>query len=250
MTAASPGIVASAMLNEHYAVVRGVRRRPSPTRSRPSTQAIVAARLRAADRRPDLAMERHTSYADRPLADFLRFVDTNVTALNRALADDARGARPPARLLGQLRGPARRRRAARRDPAAALRAPASARSCSRWPIRATPTSTAASRRHPLPAEMLLDRRGRSTRRPTTSSIPRSSPTGSRSRRRPSAIRAACWPGTDCGFATSAGLGEVAEEVVWLKLRALADGAALATTDSCADRVRLERSTPCRTPKAV
>ena len=35
-------------------------------------------------------------------------------------------------------------------------------------------------------------------------------------------------GTDCGFATSAGLGEVAEEVVWQKLRALSAGASLAT----------------------
>ena len=35
-------------------------------------------------------------------------------------------------------------------------------------------------------------------------------------------------GTDCGFDTSAGLGEVADELVWLKLRALRDGADLAT----------------------
>jgi len=35
-------------------------------------------------------------------------------------------------------------------------------------------------------------------------------------------------GTDCGFATSAGFGEVAEEVVWRKLRALREGADLAT----------------------
>ena len=31
-------------------------------------------------------------------------------------------------------------------------------------------------------------------------------------------------GTDCGFDTSAGLGEVAEEVVWEKLRSLRAGA--------------------------
>jgi 5-methyltetrahydropteroyltriglutamate--homocysteine methyltransferase len=31
-------------------------------------------------------------------------------------------------------------------------------------------------------------------------------------------------GTDCGFDTSAGMGRVAEDVVWAKLRALADGA--------------------------
>jgi 5-methyltetrahydropteroyltriglutamate--homocysteine methyltransferase len=35
-------------------------------------------------------------------------------------------------------------------------------------------------------------------------------------------------GTDCGFATAAGLGEVAEEVVWEKLAALRAGADLAT----------------------
>ena len=35
-------------------------------------------------------------------------------------------------------------------------------------------------------------------------------------------------GTDCGFATAAGLGEVAEEVVWKKLEALRAGADLAT----------------------
>jgi len=33
-------------------------------------------------------------------------------------------------------------------------------------------------------------------------------------------------GTDCRFATAAGLGEVAEEVVWEKLRALRAGADL------------------------
>ena len=34
--------------------------------------------------------------------------------------------------------------------------------------------------------------------------------------------------TDCGFDTSAGMGRVAEDVVWAKLRALKDGAALAS----------------------
>jgi hypothetical protein len=35
-------------------------------------------------------------------------------------------------------------------------------------------------------------------------------------------------GTDCGFATAAGFGDVASEVVWLKLRSLVEGAALAS----------------------
>jgi 5-methyltetrahydropteroyltriglutamate--homocysteine methyltransferase len=35
-------------------------------------------------------------------------------------------------------------------------------------------------------------------------------------------------GTDCGFDTSAGMGRVAEDIVWAKLRALSDGAHLAS----------------------
>ena len=35
-------------------------------------------------------------------------------------------------------------------------------------------------------------------------------------------------GTDCGFETAAGMADVAEEVVWEKLRALREGADLAS----------------------
>jgi 5-methyltetrahydropteroyltriglutamate--homocysteine methyltransferase len=35
-------------------------------------------------------------------------------------------------------------------------------------------------------------------------------------------------GTDCGFDTSAGMGRGAEDVVWAKFRALADGARIAS----------------------
>ena len=35
-------------------------------------------------------------------------------------------------------------------------------------------------------------------------------------------------GTDCGFDTSAGMGRVAEDVVWAKLRAMRDAARIAT----------------------
>ena len=35
-------------------------------------------------------------------------------------------------------------------------------------------------------------------------------------------------GTDCGFETSAGFVMVVEDVVWAKLRALRDGAAIAS----------------------
>ena len=35
-------------------------------------------------------------------------------------------------------------------------------------------------------------------------------------------------GMDCGFDSSAGMGRVAEDVVWAKLRALRDGARIAS----------------------
>ena len=35
-------------------------------------------------------------------------------------------------------------------------------------------------------------------------------------------------GTDCGFDTSAGFGMVADDIVWEKLRALSEGAVIAT----------------------
>jgi 5-methyltetrahydropteroyltriglutamate--homocysteine methyltransferase len=35
-------------------------------------------------------------------------------------------------------------------------------------------------------------------------------------------------GTDCGFDTSAGRGRVAEDVVWAKLTAMAEGARIAS----------------------
>ena len=35
-------------------------------------------------------------------------------------------------------------------------------------------------------------------------------------------------GTDCGFDTSAGMGRVTEDVVWAKLKAMAEGAKIAS----------------------
>jgi 5-methyltetrahydropteroyltriglutamate--homocysteine methyltransferase len=49
-------------------------------------------------------------------------------------------------------------------------------------------------------------------------------------------------GTDCGFDTSAGMGRVAEDVVWAKLKALAAGARIASE-------RLFRTASSRAPAA-
>jgi 5-methyltetrahydropteroyltriglutamate--homocysteine methyltransferase len=86
LTAPSPGIVAAALRNDHY----------------PSEEAYLAAlgeALRVEYEAivnhgfllqldcPDLAMERHMSYQDKPLGDFLGFVDRVVSSINTALAN-------------------------------------------------------------------------------------------------------------------------------------------------------------------
>jgi 5-methyltetrahydropteroyltriglutamate--homocysteine methyltransferase len=82
-------------------------------------------------------------------------------------------------------------------------------------------------KHPLPDEMLLIA---GVIDPTTNYVEHPEVVAERIA---TAARAVGDPrrvlaGTDCGFDTSAGLGEVAEEIVWEKLRALRAGADLAT----------------------
>ena len=188
MTAASPGIVASAMENR-------------TTPSREEYVRAVAAALRTEYRviverglllqidAPDLAMERHTLFADRPLAEFLDWVELVVDAINDALAGIDPGARAPARLLGQLRRPAhpRRRRSTTSCPllyeaqvGALVLSMANARHAHEYHVLRAPT---AARRHgrSSPAS--------STRRATTSSTRRWSPTASSASPWPSATRA-------------------------------------------------------------
>ncbi len=84
-TAPSPGIVACAMQNEHYASL-GEYVDAVAEALRTEYEAVVAAGHVLQIDAPDLAMERHTLFADRPEHEFLDFVDATIAALNRALA--------------------------------------------------------------------------------------------------------------------------------------------------------------------
>jgi 5-methyltetrahydropteroyltriglutamate--homocysteine methyltransferase len=175
---------------------------------------------------PDLAMERHTSYADRPLAEFLDFLELNVAAINHAL-----GAVPPDRVRlhvcwGNYEGPHDHdvplddlldRLYAARVGALVL-------------SMANPRHEhehKALRRHPLPKDWLLVAGVIDT---TTNYIEHPEGIADRLERAADAVGdpRRVLAGTDCGFDTAAGLGEVAEEVVWKKLEALRAGADLAT----------------------
>ena len=84
LTAPSPGIVAAAMKNEYYDTEEAYLAALADA-LKVEYEAIVGHGFLLQLDCPDLALERHISYQDRPLADFLGFVERVVTAINRAL---------------------------------------------------------------------------------------------------------------------------------------------------------------------
>src|SRR5207342_450308 len=84
MTAPSPGIVVSAMENRHYpSREEYVRAVAGALRTEYTT--IVERGLLLQIDAPDLAMERHVLFADRPLAEFLGWVELVIESINGAL---------------------------------------------------------------------------------------------------------------------------------------------------------------------
>jgi 5-methyltetrahydropteroyltriglutamate--homocysteine methyltransferase len=225
MTAASPGIVAAALLNEHYASYEEYVTAVADA-LRPEYRRIVDQGFVLQVDCPDLAMERHTSYAGRSVDEFLRFVETNIGALNRALEG-----LPPNRVRmhvcwGNYEAPHHLDvpldailPLLYRARVGALVLPfANPRHAHEW---------SCFRRHPLPVPWLLVAGVIDT---TTNYVEHPEVVAERIERAASAVGdpTRVLAGTDCGFDTAAGLGEVAEEVVWEKLRALRAGADLAS----------------------
>src|SRR5579872_51102 len=85
-TAPSPGIIVGAMKNEYYdseeAYLAAV-----AAALKVEYEAIIKAGFLLQLDCPDLALERHLSYNDRPLGDFLGFVERVVAAINTAIVN-------------------------------------------------------------------------------------------------------------------------------------------------------------------
>ena len=226
MTAASPGIVVSAMDNRHYA-------------SREEYLGAVAEALRAEYRfvverglllqvdAPDLAMERHTLFAERPLGEFLAWVELVVDTINGALA----GIDPADVRLhvcwGNYEGPHTLDVPLQEILPLLYQAKVGALVLSMANARHA-HEYASFERHPLPEQMALVAGVIDT---TSNYVEHDEVVADRLVR---IARAVGDPhriiaGTDCGFDTSAGLGDVAPSLVWEKLRALRAGADLATS---------------------
>jgi 5-methyltetrahydropteroyltriglutamate--homocysteine methyltransferase len=225
MTAPSPGIIACAMLNEFYARFEDYLWALADA-LRVEYEMIVARGFVLQIDCPDLAMERHTSFAERPLADFVAFVQLVVSAINRAIEHLPRDRVRMHVCWGNYEGPH------------TFDVPLDdilphlyqARVGALMLSMANPRHAHEYRcleRHPLPADMLLIAGVIDT---TTNYVEHPEVVAERIER---AVRVVGDPhrvlaGTDCGFDTAAGLGQVAEELVWEKLSALRAGANLAS----------------------
>ena len=225
VTAPSPGIIAGAMKNEYYD-------------SEEAYLAALAAALRGEYETivkrgfllqldcPDLALERHLSYQDRPLGDFLGFVERVVAAINTAVTNIPRDKVRLHVCWGNYEGP--------HDcdvPLADI-----------LPIIQKAEVGAfffpfANPRHaheyrvfeklPLAGDQIIVAGVIDS---LTNFVEHPEAVADRLERVAAAVGDPhrVIGGTDCGFDTSAGMGRVAEDVVWAKLKSLAEGARIAS----------------------
>jgi 5-methyltetrahydropteroyltriglutamate--homocysteine methyltransferase len=225
MTAASPGVIATIMLDAFYGsherYIRALARE-----MRKEYELIVARGFVLQLDCPDLAMERVRFFQDEPLERFLDAVALHIDAINEAIA-----AIPPDRVRlhlcwGNYDGPHTHDVALEPLLPIVYRARVGALSL---PL-ASPRhqhELRAFRRHPLPAGMLflpgvIDSTTNVVEHPEVVAdriVAAAEAIGDRSR---------VLASVDCGFGTFAGSQLVEESVVWTKLRALREGADLAT----------------------
>lgn len=225
MTAVSPGTIATILLDAHY----GSHERyvlALADQMRREYELIHARGLLLQLDCPDLAMERARFFQDEPLDAFLRAVQLHVAAINRATA-----AIPPDRIRlhlcwGNYDGPHVHDVPLEAVLPLVLEARVGALSL---PL-ANPRHQHEYRviaRHRLPDGMLFLPGVVDT---TTNYVEHPEVVADRLLRAAEAVGDArrVIASTDCGFGSFAGSEMCAESVVWAKLRALAEGAALAS----------------------
>ncbi|MFI4988088.1 MAG: epoxyalkane--coenzyme M transferase [Alphaproteobacteria bacterium] len=225
MTAPSPGLLARAILNEHY---------DSEDAYLAALGAALQVEYEAIVRRgfllqldcPDLALERHLSFQDRPLSEFLAFVERVVATINGALRNVPRARVRLHVCWGNYEGPhdcdvplAEIFPLIRQANVGGFVLPfANGRHAHEYRcLRETPLAD-----DQIIVAGVID---------TLSNVIEHPAAIAERLERVAGIVGAperVMAGTDCGFDTGAGSGRVAEDVVWAKLAALAEGARLAS----------------------
>jgi 5-methyltetrahydropteroyltriglutamate--homocysteine methyltransferase len=225
MTAASPGVIAHFLRNEHYPSREAYLARLVDIMKEEYDAIHRAGFLLQVDC-PDLAMGRHLAFADLSNADFVKIAEANVEALNHALRDI-----PPDRLRlhlcwGNYEGPHHRDIPLREILGVALKARpralsfegANPRHEHEWVV---------FRELRLPDDHVIIPGVLDS---TTNFIEHPELVAQRLVRYAEVVgRERVIAGTDCGFATFArSVAQVEPEIVWAKLRAMAEGARLAS----------------------
>ncbi|HMH52427.1 MAG TPA: cobalamin-independent methionine synthase II family protein [Candidatus Acidoferrum sp.] len=225
MTAASPGVIATIMLDAYYGsherYIRALARE-----MRKEYELIVSRGFVLQLDCPDLAMERARFFQDESLDGFLQAVALHIDAINEAIANIPRDRVRLHLCWGNYDGPHTH------DVPLEPLLPIIYRA--RVGALVLPLATPRHqhelkvfRAHPLPADMLfvpgvIDSTINVVEHPEVVAdriVAAVETIGDRSR---------VLAGVDCGFGTFAGSQLVEESIVWSKLRALRDGAGLAT----------------------
>ena len=225
VTAPSPGIVAAALRNDHYPTEEAYLAALGEA-LRVEYESIVSHGFLLQLDCPDLAMERHMSYQDRALADFLGFVDRVVASINTALVNIPRDRVRLHACWGNYEGPhdcdvelqeimpilRKLKVGGFVLPFANPRHSHEYNVLRDFPLDADQTIVAG----------VIDSVTNFVEHPKTIAerIERVAAVVGDPKR--------VLAGTDCGFDTSAGQRRVAEDVVWAKLAALSEGARIAS----------------------
>ena len=221
----SPGIVAAAMLNDHYPDLDTYVGALAAALAQEYAAIVDNGFVLQIDA-PDLAMERHTLFQGKPIEDFLHFVRVVMAGINKAVEKLPRDRVRLHVCWGNYEGPHdsdvpleeiwSELRNAR--VGGILLSMANPRHEHEWRVFSDGSfpkdwllipgvidTTTNYVEHPRTVADRIERVARTIGDPTR-----------------------VLAGTDCGFETSSGLGTVASDVVWQKLRSLTQGAALAS----------------------
>lgn len=225
MTAPSPGIIATTMLNAHYdsheAYVSAL------ALEMKKEYALIAARgLVLQIDSPDLAMERTMMWQDKSVAQFLDIARMHVAALNQAIAGIPKEQVRLHCCWGNWEGPH-----VHDVPLAEILPVLYGAKVGALSLEfANPRhqhELAAFKTNPFPDDQVLIPGVLDS---TTNYVEHPEVVANRIEAAARAVgdRTRVIAGTDCGFGTFAGYEFIAPSIVWAKLRAMADGAAIAT----------------------
>jgi 5-methyltetrahydropteroyltriglutamate--homocysteine methyltransferase len=225
MTAASPGIISTTMLNAYYeshdayldAIAREMKN---------EYQAIHQAGLTLQIDAPDLAMDRTMMYRDLSDADFVKRCERHIAAINKGIEGIPRDKVRLHLCYGNWEGPHIHDIALEKILPALYQAKVGALSIEFSNPRHA-HEYAAFKRHPLPQDMILIPGVVET---TSNFVEHPEVVARRIEEAVAAVgeRERVIASTDCGFGTFTKREWVIEPVVWLKLKAIRQGADIAS----------------------